>query len=87
MPRQVVGSERSKANPVKGLRSHTLTLASRTESDKGKSPGASTLDSEMGASRVGATGVPADRSSSVGWTTGVPGERSWLAGVGDRVSR
>jgi hypothetical protein len=38
MPRQVVGSERSKANPVKRLRAHTLTLASRTESDKGKLP-------------------------------------------------
>jgi hypothetical protein len=36
-------------------------------------PGAPTLDSEMGASREGATGVP--------------GERTWLAGVGDRGPR
>ncbi len=33
-------------------------------------PGAPTLNSEMGASREGATGVP--------------GERTWLAGVGNR---
>jgi hypothetical protein len=29
MPRQVVGSERGKANPVKRLRAHTSTLAAR----------------------------------------------------------
>jgi hypothetical protein len=58
MPRQVVGSERGKANPVKRLRAHTSTLAARTESDKGKSPGAPTLDSEMGASREGANRGP-----------------------------
>jgi hypothetical protein len=47
---------------------------------------APTLDSEMGASREGAIGVPADRSSSVVWPTGVPGQRTWLAGVADRFT-
>jgi hypothetical protein len=47
-----------------------MVFCAKRVSPSAQEPGAPTLDSEMGAAREGATGVP--------------GERTWLAGVGYR---
>ena len=54
---------------VQGTRCTFIPLCAKRVSPSAQEPAVPTLDSEMGASREGATGVP--------------GERTWLAGVGE----